>query len=158
VKLLIFRVIEPTIKALDMNSPHLLDMIETCPEGAEPLIARIVHLLTEKSLPPKELVEKVRNLHNQRQTDVRSLLPIMVGLDHKELLKLIPKFVLSAANAKSVPVFFRKLLFSQHIETRKYLMSHRELLVRLHRCKPANDQEMTLLSQNIDQVGFTYNY
>lgn len=42
-----------------MQSPELLSMIEKCPPGAEPLVARIVHLLTERNVPSKELVEKV---------------------------------------------------------------------------------------------------
>lgn len=44
-----FRCIEQTIKAIGMQSEDLLSMIENCPVGAEPLIARIVHLLTERS-------------------------------------------------------------------------------------------------------------
>ena len=60
-----------------------------------------------------ELVEKVRMLHNSRNTDVRSLIPILTGLAKDELLALIPRFVLSATNGKSVPVFFKKLLFGR---------------------------------------------
>lgn len=154
VKRLIFRIIESAIKTIDMNSPHLLDMIEKCPEGAEPLVARIVHLLTERNLPSRELVEKVRSLHRRRQTDVRSLLPIMVGLRREELLELIPKFVMNATNSKSVPLFYRKLLFGMHIETREYLMDARELIVQLHHCEPANPRERSHLLQNIEQVCF----
>lgn len=152
VKRLIFRIIEQAIKAIDMNSPQLLEMIDDCPRGAEPLVARIVHLLTERNLPSKELVERVRSLHLQRHTDVRSLLPIMVGLSHDELLRLIPKFVMNATNSKSVPLLYRKLLFGQHIETREYLMDSRELLIQLHKCQPANLCEKSHLLQNIDQV------
>jgi symplekin len=135
-----------------MNSPELLSMIENCPKGAEPLVARIVHLLTERNVPSKELVEKVRNLHRQRNTDVRSLLPIMVGLHHEELLELIPKFVMNATNSKSVPLFYRKLLFGKHIENREYLMDPKELLIQLHHCQPANIREQGHLLQNIDQL------
>jgi symplekin len=137
-----------------MHSPDLLSMIENCPEGAEPLVARIVHLMTERDLPSKELVDKVRQLHHRRQTDVRSLLPIMVGLNHEELLQLIPKFVMNATNSKSVPLFFRKLLFGQHIETREYLMDSKELIVQLHHCQPTNIREQGHLLQNIDQVSY----
>jgi symplekin len=59
VKRLIFRIIEPAIKSIGMQSPELLSMIEHCPKGAEPLVARIVHLLTERNVPSKELVKKV---------------------------------------------------------------------------------------------------
>lgn len=78
----------------------------------------------------------------------------MVGLSRDELLDLIPKFVMNATNSKSVPLFYRKLLFGQHIETREYLMSSKELLIQLHHCKPANIREQSHLLQNIDQVSF----
>jgi hypothetical protein len=74
------------IKAIGMHSPDLLDMIENCPEsktpakGAETLVARIVSLLTERETPTRELVDCVRLLHKTRNTDVRSLIPILSGL------------------------------------------------------------------------------
>lgn len=45
-----FRNIEHAIKAIGMQSEDLLDMIERCPTGAETLVARIVHLLTERRM------------------------------------------------------------------------------------------------------------
>ena len=62
--------------------------------GAETLVARIVSLLTEREQPTKELVKAVRKLHYTRQTDIRSLIPILNGLNRDELMSLIPKFVL----------------------------------------------------------------
>lgn len=44
-----FRNIEQAIKSTGMQSEELLSMIASCPEGAETLVARIVHLLTERS-------------------------------------------------------------------------------------------------------------
>lgn len=149
---IIFRIIGSVIKGVDMNTPQLLDMIEYCPEGAEPLVARIVHLLAERNLPSKQLVEKVRRLHKRRQTDVRLLLPVMIGLRREELLELIPKFVMNAINSKSVPLFYQKLLFGMHIETQEYLMDSRELIIQLHHCKPANPSEGSHLLQSIEQV------
>jgi symplekin len=146
-----------------MQSPELLEMIENCPPGSETLVARIVHLLTERGTlynslnflkiyrldaPTLELVEKVRSLHKRRNTDVRSLLPIITGLKRQELLELIPKFVMNATNSKSVPVFFRKLMFGRHIETHEPLMSPKELLRELHNCVPANIREQGHLIQS----------
>ncbi|KAH7694411.1 Symplekin, partial [Aphelenchoides avenae] len=48
IKRVTFRNIEHAIKAIGMQSEALLDMIESCPTGAETLVARIVHLLTER--------------------------------------------------------------------------------------------------------------
>jgi symplekin len=133
-----------------MNSDELLQMIGDCPEGSETLIARIVHLLTERNPPSLELVERVRNLHLKRNTDVRSLIPILTGLSKKELLDLIPKFVLSATNSKSVPAFFKKLIFGRHIQNNEPLISAVELIVELHKIKTANFKEYGHLIYNLD--------
>ncbi|KAI6186995.1 Symplekin [Aphelenchoides besseyi] len=152
VKRVIFRTVERAVKAIGMRSPDLLDMIENCPVGAEPLVARVVHLLTERTAPTAELVEKVRSLHKSRNTDVRSLLPILTGLPREELLELIPKFVMNATNSKSVPLFFRKLMFARHIGTHQVLMSPVDLLIQLHQCETKNVREHSHLVQNIDQL------
>ncbi|KAI6213950.1 hypothetical protein M3Y94_00211900 [Aphelenchoides besseyi] len=152
VKRVIFRTVERAVKAIGMKSAELLDMIENCPVGAEPLVARVVHLLTERTAPTAELVEKVRSLHKSRNTDVRSLLPILTGLPRDELLELIPKFVMNATNSKSVPLFFRKLMFARHIGTHQVLMSPVDLLIQLHQCETKNVREHSHLVQNIDQL------
>ncbi|KAF7640383.1 hypothetical protein Mgra_00000204 [Meloidogyne graminicola] len=63
-----------------MHSEDLLDMIENCQPDAETLVARIVHLLTERNAPTPALVDRVRKLHKARNTDVRSLIPILNSL------------------------------------------------------------------------------
>jgi symplekin len=45
----ILRALEQPIKAMGMTSVPMLAMIEQCPVGAETLVARVVHLLTERS-------------------------------------------------------------------------------------------------------------
>ncbi|KAI1712308.1 symplekin [Ditylenchus destructor] len=150
IKRVTFRNIEQAIKSTGMQSEELLSMIASCPEGAETLVARIVHLLTERNPPTAELVDRVRELHINRNTDVRSLLPILTGLSREELLNLIPKFVLSATNSKSVPVFFKKLLFGRNIQTFEPLITPSDLIVELHRIKSANFKEHGHLVQNLD--------
>ncbi|CAD5225913.1 unnamed protein product [Bursaphelenchus okinawaensis] len=146
----IFNCIVQGIKAIDMHSQALLDTIENCPPGAEILIARIVNLLTERNAPTQELVAKVRNLHNKRNTDIRSLLPVITGFDKEELLNLIPKFVMNATYHKSVPIFFKKLLYGRHIQTHEPLLSPVELLIELHHCEPRGMIEMGHLVHNTD--------
>ena len=48
VKRIVLRLVEAPVRALGMASPQLLDLVETCPKGAETLITRIIHILTEK--------------------------------------------------------------------------------------------------------------
>lgn len=51
VKRIVLRLIETPIKSLGMESPQLLELVEKCPKGAEMLIMRIIHVLTEKGDP-----------------------------------------------------------------------------------------------------------
>lgn len=49
VKRIVLRLVEGPVRSLGMASPQLLALVENCPRGAETLITRIVHILTEKS-------------------------------------------------------------------------------------------------------------
>lgn len=91
------------IRGMGMNSPELLLLVENCPKGAETLVTRCLHILTDKgeedspgspkvpacqtSLPPlpvppsPELVERVRDLYHKRVPDVRFLIPVINGLE-----------------------------------------------------------------------------
>lgn len=35
---------------MGMSSPEILKLVETCPKGAETLVTRIIHILTEQSM------------------------------------------------------------------------------------------------------------
>jgi symplekin len=83
---------------MGMGSPEILKLVENCPKGAETLVTRIIHILTEQSIlisftlfshpsshflapPSRDLVEKVRDLYHKRVSDVRFLIPVLTGLD-----------------------------------------------------------------------------
>ena len=56
-----------------MNSPELLLLVENCPKGAETLVTRCLHILTDKGKKPTELaasVQDVGQLRPNRDTDV----------------------------------------------------------------------------------------
>jgi symplekin len=36
------------VRGMGMNSPELLKLVENCPKGAETLVTRIIHILTEQ--------------------------------------------------------------------------------------------------------------
>jgi len=38
------------VKGMGMDSPELLLLVENCPRGAETLVTRIIHILTDKGL------------------------------------------------------------------------------------------------------------
>ena len=37
------------VRAIGMNSPELLKLVEKCPSGAETLVTRVLHIITDKS-------------------------------------------------------------------------------------------------------------
>lgn len=65
---------------MGMSSPELLLLVENCPKGAETLVTRIIHILTDKAPPSAELVSRVRDLYHKRVPDVRFLIPVLNGL------------------------------------------------------------------------------
>uniref|UniRef100_A0A3Q2ZJ53 Symplekin scaffold protein n=1 Tax=Hippocampus comes TaxID=109280 RepID=A0A3Q2ZJ53_HIPCM len=70
IKRSVLRAIELPIRGMGMNSPELLLLVENCPKGAETLVTRCLHILTDKVPPSPELVERVRDLYHKRVPDV----------------------------------------------------------------------------------------
>ena len=83
----ILRELALAVGNIPIDSPELLDLVETCPEGSEILVTRIVHILTEKSLPTPELVEKFKKLYHDRSQDVRLLIPVLNGMTKQEIIQ-----------------------------------------------------------------------
>lgn len=48
IKRRILRMVEGPVEGMGMESPELLKLVETCPKGAETLLIRIIHILTDK--------------------------------------------------------------------------------------------------------------
>ena len=38
------------VKGMGMDSPELLLFVENCPKGAETLVTRVIHILTDKGM------------------------------------------------------------------------------------------------------------
>ena len=54
---------------------------------------RIIHILTERTAPSPELVNKVRDLYAKRVADVRFLIPVLNGLTRQEVTAALPKLI-----------------------------------------------------------------
>ncbi len=50
IKRKILRMVEGPVEGMGMESPELLKLVETCPKGAETLLIRIIHILTDKCM------------------------------------------------------------------------------------------------------------
>ncbi|XP_062463806.1 symplekin, partial [Pezoporus occidentalis] len=132
IKRTVLRVIEQPIRAMGMNSPELLLLVENCPKGAETLVTRCLHSLTDKVPPSPELVKRVRDLYHKRLPDVRFLIPVLNGLEKKEVIQALPKLI--KLNPIVVKEVFNRLLGTQHGEGSSAVspLSPGELLLALH--------------------------
>ncbi|XP_045536785.1 symplekin [Papilio machaon] len=129
----------PTAQATPPAPPTLRPafrlLLDECPRGAETLLTRLVHILTEKSPPTPELVSKVRELYASRVSDVRFLIPVLTGLTKKEILAALPKLI--KLNPAVVREVFNKLLGLQNSPDEEPPVSPQDLLVELHLIDPS---------------------
>ncbi|GCB69330.1 hypothetical protein scyTo_0012406, partial [Scyliorhinus torazame] len=133
IKRTVLRVIEQPIRGMGMNSPELLLLVENCPKGAETLVTRCLHILTDKVPPSPELVKRVRDLYHKRVPDVRFLIPVLNGLEKKEVIQALPKLI--KLNPIVVKEVFNRLLGTTHGEGVSAAISPLtpgDLLIALH--------------------------
>ncbi|CAG9771248.1 unnamed protein product [Ceutorhynchus assimilis] len=139
IKRIILRLIEHPIRSMGMDCPELIKLVEECSKGSEPLVTRVITILTDKGTPSLELVEKVRTLYNANVTDVRFLIPVLNGLSKQEIIAVLPKLI------KLSPVVVREVfnrLLGIHGETP---ISPTELLVALHLVDPKEADLKTII-------------
>jgi len=146
IKRVILRVLETPVRGMGMGSPEILKLVENCPNGAETLITRIIHILTEQSPPSRELVEKIRDLYQKRVSDVRFLIPVLTGLEKGEIINALPKLIkLSQPVVKEV--FNRLLGLNASPETSHASpISPSELLIALHRISSEECEIKTVMA------------
>lgn len=132
IKRSVLRAIEQPIRGMGMNSPELLLLVENCPKGAETLVTRCLHILTDKVPPSPELVERVRDLYHKRVPDVRFLIPVINGLEKVEVIQALPKLI--KLNPIVVKEVFNRLLGTQHGEGSSSVspLTPGDLLIALH--------------------------
>ena len=108
IKRIILRMVEEPVSKIGMKCKEILQLIEEGPKGAETLVTRVLHILTENEAPSKELVAMVRSLYARRTADVRMLIPVLPGLDQKQLEDLLPKLIKQTPNV--VKEAFKRIL------------------------------------------------
>nr|CAD7410338.1 unnamed protein product [Timema cristinae] len=169
VKRIILRLLEQPVRGMGMDSPQLLTLVEECPKGAETLVTRVIHILTEKcelrsskqtrefpgyydrftfttaSGPPSaQLVAQVRDLYQTRVSDVRFLIPVLNGLTKKEVIAALPKLI--KLNPVVVKEVFNRLLGS-HSDGMLHTspLNPAELLIALHNIDPLKCELKTII-------------
>ncbi|KAM6934520.1 symplekin [Xenentodon cancila] len=150
IKRSVLRAIEQPIRGMGMNSPELLLLVENCPKGAETLVTRCLHILTDKVPPSPELVERVRDLYHKRVPDVRFLIPVINGLEKNEVIQALPKLI--KLNPIVVKEVFNRLLGTQHSEGSSSVspLTPGDLLIALHNIDSAKcDMKSIIKATNL---------
>lgn len=150
IKRSVLRAIEQPIRGMGMNSPDLLLLVENCPKGAETLVTRCLHILTDKVPPSPELVERVRDLYHKRVPDVRFLIPVINGLEKSEVIQALPKLI--KLNPIVVKEVFNRLLGTQHNEGTSSVspLTPGDLLIALHNIDSAKcDMKSIIKATNL---------
>lgn len=146
VKRMVLRLVEGPVRSLGMGSPQLLALVENCPKGAETLVTRIIHILTEKSTPSAELVARVRELYQTRVSDVRFLIPVLNGLTKKEVIAALPKLI--KLNPIVVKEVFNRLLGTHNNDSgipHTTPITPAELLIALHNIDSSKAELKTII-------------
>uniref|UniRef100_A0A8C6ME90 Symplekin scaffold protein n=1 Tax=Nothobranchius furzeri TaxID=105023 RepID=A0A8C6ME90_NOTFU len=152
IKRSVLRAIEQPIRGMGMNSPELLLLVENCPKGAETLVTRCLHILTDKVAPSPELVERVRDLYHKRVADVRFLIPVINGLEKAEVIQALPKLI--KLNPIVVKEVFNRLLGTQHSEGSSSVspLTPGDLLIALHNID-SSKRDMRSIIKGTDGAG-----
>ncbi len=107
-KSVILREIDAPISKVPMDSPALMELLDDFDPASETLINRMIHILTDKTPPTPELVDRVRGLYKARKTDVRFIIPVLNGLSKSEVIRVLPKLILLSPNV--VKEVFHRLM------------------------------------------------
>ncbi|XP_060559831.1 symplekin-like isoform X2 [Ruditapes philippinarum] len=147
IKRTILRMLEAPVKGMGMDSPELLLFVENCPKGAETLVTRVIHILTDKAAPSPELVERVRDLYHKRVPDVRFLIPVLIGLNKDEVVAALPKLI--KLNPVVVKEVFNRLLGGHGDVAYQSPLTPAELLIALHNLDDKVDMKTTIKATNL---------
>jgi len=149
IKRTILRHLEHPVRAIGMNSTELLRLVENCPSGAETLVTRILHIITDKNAPTPELVERVKELYQKRVSDVRFLIPVLNGLDKQHVISVLPKLISQSPNV--VKEVFNRLLgsFQPESSTIASPLTPSELLIALHGIESKSDMKAVMKAINL---------
>lgn len=143
IKRIILRALENPVKGMGMKSPELLTLVESCPKGAETLVTRVIHILTDKASPSPELVERVRDLYHKRVPDVRFLIPVLTGLSKDEVIQALPKLI--KLNPIVVKEVFNRLLGGHSDANYTSPLTPVDLLIALHNIDPTKCDMKTII-------------
>ncbi|MCO5605256.1 hypothetical protein L7F22_059436 [Adiantum nelumboides] len=124
------------IRTIGSSSLDVLQIISNPPPGSNNLIFLVLHVLTELSAPPPELIAAVKQLYESKLKDAKLLVPILSSLSKEEVLPIFPQLVaLPAQDFKGA--LDRILQGSVHTGP---ALTPAEVLIAIHGIDPERDQ------------------
>ncbi|CAJ0569848.1 unnamed protein product, partial [Mesorhabditis spiculigera] len=115
------------------DTSEIVNLINNCPQKAETLVARIVHVLSVNNLISKPLVKAMQGLTERRSgVDVR-----------RAILAFVSSLMLETINHKTVGYVFKRLT------SPTCPLSAVDLIISIHRLQPENDEQAKLQRQHI---------
>ncbi|CAI4225034.1 unnamed protein product [Auanema sp. JU1783] len=151
-KMVVQNSIDSAVRSIGIHNQEILKFVEECPHGAEPLVAKVVNLLTERDTVTKDLVVRLKALQEERNADVRTMIPVLNGLEKSDIIRILPQFVLKSVNQRTVRNVFKKILLGRHIDTGEPILSGVELVYEYHLIMPSTSNEVETQIENLKDL------
>jgi symplekin len=88
------KLITMLIRSMGAKHPKILDLVRRAPAGAEPLVLRVITILSEKGKVSPALVEVIKEMMaTKEELDPRYLVAILPELDRATIVKHLPRIV-----------------------------------------------------------------
>nr|XP_027199527.1 symplekin-like [Dermatophagoides pteronyssinus] len=145
IKRIILRLIQEPIQDIDMNSTEIIKFVQNgFIEGAEIIVSRVIHILTDKQKPSPKLVACVKDLYQKqkRVTDVRFLIPVLSGFSKREIIEILPQLI--KLNPNVIKEVFNRILVS-HDPSYQSPISPADLMIALHNIDPSKCDLKTII-------------
>lgn len=123
------------IRAIGSSCSELLHIISDPPQGCENLLTQVLHILSEGTTPPPDLVAVVKRLYETKLKDATVLIPVLSSYSKSEVLPIFPRLV-SLPLDKFQIALARILQGSAHTGP---ALTPAEVLVAIHDINPDRD-------------------
>lgn len=85
--------ITPMIRSLGVSHPKIPLLVESFPEGSDPLVLRVLAILADKGKPPPSLVNVIKNLAQERDLSPRFYIAVLPSCNKEEVMRYLPHVV-----------------------------------------------------------------
>ncbi|XP_016458952.1 uncharacterized protein LOC107782573 isoform X2 [Nicotiana tabacum] len=135
VKQAVHRHMPVLIRAIGSSCSALLHIISDPPQGCENLLTQVLHILSEGTTPPPDLVAVVKRLYETKLKDATVLIPVLSSFSKSEVLPIFPRLVALPLDKFQIALA-RILQGSAHTGP---ALTPAEVLVAIHDINPERD-------------------